>query len=100
MTGNDCLSHISLATEDTNLVLTVFFVGGPVTGFVSLGSEPKPSIFPDPFFRRQDNYVTSGTVYTLVSWASRRAFETSQCFLPMQAPQPRRIALNSRRRES
>lgn len=72
-TGSDYLSHISLAAEDTDLVLTVFFAGGPITGFVSLGSDGKPLSFSaDPFFRRQDNYVCSGAVYVPSSEVAER----------------------------
>lgn len=62
--GSDHLCHISLASEDTHLILTVYFSGGPISGFVSLGSEQKPFSFAaDPFFRRQDNYIASGSIY-------------------------------------
>ncbi len=62
--GQDTLSHVSLAVEDTDLILTVFFTGGPITGLVSLGSDQHPLAFAaDPFFRRQENYITSGSVF-------------------------------------
>lgn len=63
-TGSDYLSHINLAAEDTHLVLTVYFLGGPISGIVSIGSEPRPFSFAaDPFYRRQDNYVVSGSIF-------------------------------------
>jgi len=62
--GSDYLSRIRLAAEDTHLALTVYFLGGPISGFISLGSEQKPFSFAaDPFFRRQDNYVASGNIF-------------------------------------
>ncbi len=99
-TGNDILSRVRLAAEDTDLVLTIFFTGGPVTGFVSLGSEQRPLNFAaDPFFRRQENYVASGCVFISCMDTTERRRAISVLFTnASNAPALHRIELSSPRK--
>lgn len=98
--GQDYLSHIQLNTADSIVILTVYFTGGPITGFVTLDSEQKPFSFAaDPFFRKQDNYVTSGSVFIPISFGPVNPRGLSVLFTNASGvPAQHRIELSSPKR--
>jgi hypothetical protein len=98
--GQDTLSHIQLAAEDTDLILTVFFGGGPITGLISLGSEQRLlSLSADPFYRRQDNYLVSGSAFIRTEAGDERRRVITVLFTNASATAaPYRIELSSPRK--
>jgi hypothetical protein len=99
-TGHDRLYHIKLESVDSDIALTVHFAGGPITVAWRENSATRIQTFAaDPFFRRPDRYITSGTV--LLNTTEPGARVTTACILFTNAtnsPKRYRIELSSPRR--
>jgi hypothetical protein len=55
--------RISLKDADTEVCLTTLFAGGLIDiQWTDAGQTRSQQFFPDPFFRKTDNYVSSGSI--------------------------------------